>query len=647
MLRVIQSLSAKIVGMLLVFFLVALTAIGLTLSISWQLEGAAATINDAGSLRMRVYRIAHHLARADAEMRDPVVFAERLQYHLDGFETVLRQLGSVDPKRPLLVPRDDDIPADIRRLSEAWQDTIRPMLAELISNPDPDLLRARIASFDATASGFVAGIHDVVVKMEHSYAHNTNILRVSQVLLIVLAVIGTLVLIRFFFVLVIRPVTELSEGMRRMGQEDFAVRVPVLDQGEFGELSQGFNQMAAHLQELYATLEQRVEDKTRSLTETNRELQVLYTIGGVLHEQGDIDRLCHAFLQRVRAHFEATASSVRLLDSGGKHLCITVCEGLDPSFMDDEAALACHECLCGAALQGNATCFADPASADATMTLDTCLRAGFRAVSATTVTVNKRPIGVFNLYFDEPRALGESDRRLLETLGQQLGAAIDALRLQARDRELAVFEERNLLARELHDSIAQGLAFLNLQVQMLEDALARNASAEMRDILRMIRQGVQESYDDVRELLVHFRTRVRQEDLDAAIEAALRRLAEQTGISTDFELQGGGAPLDPETETQVLYIVQEALSNVRKHAGARSVTVRLRRGLEGLAVSIRDDGEGFDATQASQADVEDHIGLQVMRERALRIGAQFSVRASRGKGTEIRLELPRKHEETA
>lgn len=180
---------------------------------------------------------------------------------------------------------------------------------------------------------------------------------------------------------------------------------------------------------------------------------------------------------------------------------------------------------------------------------------------------------------------------------------------------------------------------------MLEGALERRDEAEMRDIVRMIRQGVQESYDDVRELLVHFRTRVSQQDLDAAIAASLRRLAEQTGISTDFDVQGDGAPLDPEAETQVLYIVQEALSNVRKHAGARSVTVWLRRGVDGLTVSVRDDGIGFEPGQEAAGEQGAHIGLEIMRERALRIGGQFAVRSTRGKGTEIRLDLPRKHKE--
>ncbi len=247
------------------------------------------------------------------------------------------------------------------------------------------------------------------------------------------------------------------------------------------------------------------------------------------------------------------------------------------------------------------------------------------------------------LYFDQSDAIGDADRQLLEALGQQLGIAIENQRLHARERELAVSEERNLLARELHDSIAQGLAFLNLQVQMLERALAENRAADVSTTVEMLRRGIQESYEDVRELLVHFRTRVEQQDLDAAIAAALRRLAEQTGIATDLDVQGDGAPLDPEAETQVLYIIQEALSNVRKHAGASTVSVGVRRGRDGLAVTVRDDGVGF-AEDRDASDSEAHIGLQIMRERAMRIGGRFAVRSSPGRGTEIRLELPRTNE---
>jgi len=643
-----QSLSAKITGILLVFFLVALAAIGLTLYISWQLEGAAAAINDSGSLRMRAWRIAHQLSRADTAMPERAAFSEALASELDDFERVLAGLGQGDPQRPLFIPRDTDIRSDVAGLEIFWATRIRPLLTDLIADPDPVRLRSQMPTLDRTVESFVAGINAVVLKMEHSYARNTNILRASQVLLIALAVIGTVVLTRFFFVTVIRPVAELQDGMKRMEQEDFNARVPVLAKDEFGDLSDGFNRMATHLQNLYATLGERVAMKTRSLEGKNRELEILYAISAFLRTPNDVDTLCHGFLQRVRHTLGADASSARLLDVDSQNLCLTVHEGLDDAFVESEAVLACGECLCGEAVNSNASILADVDAPTSVLTLDGCRRAGFRAVSATAITASKRVLGVFNLYFKHPQPLADSDRQMLETLGQQLGIAIENQRLHASDRELAVSEERNLLARELHDSIAQGLAFLNLQVQMLEQALAGGREGEARDTLAMIRQGVQESYDDVRELLVHFRTRVEQQDLDAAITAALRRVAEQTGIATDLDVQGDGAPLDPEAETQVLYIVQEALSNVRKHASARAVQVSVRRGMEGLTVAVRDDGVGFDEESAGQrAAGEAHIGLQIMRERAMRIGGQFAVRSSRGKGTEIRLELPRKNKENA
>lgn len=642
----VRKLSTKIISVLLIFFVIALTAIGVTLSISWQLEGSAAAINDTGGLRIRTYRIAHQLARADTEMRDPAAFSAMLKEELEGIETILRSLAEGDPQRPLFVPQDRGIPEDVVHFTDFWTSRIRPVLFVLIANPNPGILRRTMRDMDRNVRTFVDSVNAVVFKMEQSHVRKLNILRASQGLLVFLALIGTAILIRFFYSLVVRPVTELNKGMRRMGQDDFTARVPILTQDEFGELSEGFNTMASHLQDLYATLEERVADKTRTLTAKNRELEILYATSGFLHEPNDIDSLCRGFLEHVQSALGAAAGSVRLLDPDSENLYITVSEGLDETFLDREAILSCGSCLCTEAARRNLTVLVDVARPGAPMKMDTCRLAGFQAVSVATITANKRPIGVFNLYFTDPRPLDESDEQLLGTLGQLLGTAIESLRLQAHTRELAVFEERNLIARELHDSIAQALAFLNLQVQLLEQALETGDTEEMNGIVTMIRQGVQESYDDVRELMVHFRTRVEQQDLDAAIEAALGRLAQQTAIATHFDVQGDGAPLEPETETQMLYIVLEALSNVRKHARARSVTVRLRRSMEGLTVTIRDDGIGFDETDASPDEQQLHIGLEIMRERAMRIGGRFVVRSSRGRGSEIRLEIPRTHEET-
>ncbi|MDX5445274.1 MAG: type IV pili methyl-accepting chemotaxis transducer N-terminal domain-containing protein [Zoogloeaceae bacterium] len=639
-----NSLHFKITGILLVFFVAAFAAIGLTLFTSWHLKGAAAAINDAGSLRMGAYRVAYLVEQGESGALDSTSLSARLLAEMARYDLVLEGLLIGDPLRPLYVPRDDDITADLKALEQLWRGDIRPALARLAMAPEtaPD---ARSLALDA--EGLVARIDGIVRRMEHSYASEAAWLRGSQVLLVFLAIVGTVFLIRFFSVQVIQPVDELSRGLRKMENEDFGVRLPIQRHDELGEVTEGFNRMAAHLQHLYRTLEQRVQDKTESLTARNRELGILYSTISFLHEPQDIDSPCRGFLLRIRETMGASGAAIRLMDSGSENLYITYCEGLDEGFLDEETMISCADCLCGEASQRPVTIFARVDMPGPGVTRDTCNKAGFRAVTATTISANKRAIGVFNLFFDESHTLGEPDRKMLETLGEQLGVAIDNLRLQSRERELAVSEERNLLARELHDSIAQALAYMNLQLQMCEQALAADDTDEVRQSLVRIRQGVQESYDDVRELLVHFRSRVGQQDLETAIGAALRRLGEHGGVATHLDIDGGGAPLDSETETQVLYIVQEALSNVRKHARARSVQVWLHRGLDGLIVSVRDDGIGFDDTRAAtQDDSHAHIGLNVMRERAQRIGAGFTVHSKPGKGTEVRIELQRRHEET-
>lgn len=636
-----QKLSTKITGILVAFFCCALLAIGLTLYISWQLEGVAAAINDAGSLRMRTWHLAHDLARLpddQAARRDALA---GLLTEMNKLEEVQAGLMNGDPQRPLFIPRDRDIPASLARLGEHWQTRVRPLAETLVMAP-PAQRPTLLTELEATASGFVAEIDRLVHEMEASYGRNTAILRTSQVLLVVLAVIGTVVLIRFFFVAVIRPVDELQRGMQRMEGDDFAARVPVLTKDEFGDLSRGFNRMGEHLQSLYATLEERVESKTRVLAEKNRELAILYDISRFLNEPATIEDLSRGFLWRVKDTFGADAASVRLLERGSGNLYLTTQDGLDEGFLKREAVLRCGECLCGEAMESDVPVVGQLGGIiPVANRLGHCAQAGFATVYAIPANHNKRAVALFNLYFSARTELSPGDRALLESLGQHLALAIEHVRLQSREREMAVSEERNLMAQELHDSIAQGLAYLNLQAQMMDGALKSGKLDEANEVVELIRAGVQESYADVRELLQHFRARFDQPDLDSAIGAVLAKFSTQCDTGVDFSVHGAGPAFDAETETQVLYIVQEALSNVRKHAHARLVRVALCRDRDGLRVTVADDGVGFDMGADGGAGVGAQIGLHIMRERAARIGAALDIRSAPNQGVEVTLTLPR------
>ncbi len=638
------KLSRKIVGVLMVFLIVATLAIGLTLAISWQLEGVAAAINDGGSQRMRTYRIGHLMARGLESKAPGENLLRTLNDEVAQFDKVMRDLQLGDPARPLAAPRNPEVQKRLWEVEQTWGEFIRPLVRDYLAG-GREQREAALDGFDTELEPFVSRINVLVLSMENSYASDTNLLRTVQAVLVVMAMLGTFIMISFFVRLVIQPVNELHAGMRRMEADDLAVRVPVHSDDELGNLAQGFNQMAGHLQRVYGTLEERVEAETRRLAMRNRELSILYSVTALLSEPAPLSALCTGFLEQIKSALGADAGAVRLYEPNSQKLHLTTYDGLSADFVAHEAELNCGECLCGEVVQSGLPAAFDTARPPPGMKLRTCIREGFGTATAFSIVYDRQQLGVFNIYFRRPQAISEQEMRLLETLGQHLGVAIENQRLKSREKELAISEERNLLAQELHDSIAQGLAFLNIQVQLLQDSLKKNRLDEAMQTAGQLREGVQESYDDVRELLVHFRTRMDQADLDSAINTALEKFEGQTGIDTEFERLGSAPPLLPTDEIQIMHIVQESLSNIRKHAKATRVHVTVNRRHGHLQISVQDNGSGFDPETDPNVLSDRHVGLKIMRERAHRVGGECSITSKIGEGTRVLLNLPREARE--
>jgi two-component system nitrate/nitrite sensor histidine kinase NarX len=634
-----QKLSAKLVGIQVVFLAVALVSIGLTLVVSWRLEGSAAAINDAGSLRMRTYRLAYlaeELARGRPETADA---AALIRGDIVDFEAVAATLRTGDPGRPLFVPKTEAIARQFAEFDREWAG-LKPALDSAAEGVPAAVSRAQIERFVAVVNQFVA-------TLEQDIAHTTALLRTIQLALVALAIAGSIALIYLSFLFIIRPVHQIEDGLRRMAEGDLTARVPVQSRDEFGALAEGFNHMAAHLEESYRTLEGRVADKTRSLAEQNTRLATLYDMTAFLNAPNTQEELCRGFLRRLLVTTGAAAGAVRLVSREGDTLHLFVEEGLPSGFAEKEHCLQRGECACGeaAAKGAGVVHFLGGKRTPITMTLPHCREAGFGLVAAFPIAAQQHVLGIYNLFYREAREMSSEERHMLESLGQHLGVAVESLRLVSRERELAIAEERNLLAQELHDSIAQALAFLNLQVQMLRRSLAEARPDDATRILGEIQAGVQESYADVRELLVHFRTRVGEGDVEHSIRTMLAKFEHQTGITTEFRASGATVPLAPDDQLQAMHILQEALSNVRKHARATRVEVELARG-PGYTFVVRDNGRGFDPAQAPETTA-DHVGLRIMRERAARIGGTFSVRSRPGEGTEVVLALPVAQREAA
>jgi two-component system nitrate/nitrite sensor histidine kinase NarX len=624
-----RNLSAKLVGIQVFFLLVALVSIGLTLVVSWRLEGSAAAINDAGSLRMRTYRLAY---LAEEAMRPAPVVGSLIGNDLGTFERIVATLKAGDPTRPLFVSRTPAIDAQFARLAGEWA-SFRPALERAA--------RGEAAAIDRTqVERFVGVVNALVELIEADTAQATALLRWIQFALVALAIAGTSALIYLSFRVIIRPVHRLEGGLQRMAQGEFATRLPVESTDEFGALAAGFNDMAEHLEESYRHLETRVAEKTRNLAQQNARLATLYDMTTFLNAPTTQEDLCRGFLRRLLVTTGAAAGAVRLVSREGDTLHLFVEEGLPGGFAEKEHCLQKGECACGEAAAKSASVvhFMKGPKPPISVPLPHCREAGFAVVAAFPIAAHHQVLGIYNLFHREAHEIASEERHMLESLGQHLGVAIESLRLASSARELAIAEERNLLAQELHDSIAQALAFLNLQVQMLRQSLAGGRADEAAKALEEIQAGVQESYADVRELLVHFRTRLGEGDVEHGIRTLLAKFQQQTAIPAELHSSGATVPLAPDDQLQVMHILQEALSNVRKHSRAKRVDVVLTRG-PGYTFTVRDDGCGFDAG-AAEAAAGDHVGLKIMQERASRIGGALTVRSSRGAGTEVVLRLP-------
>ena len=618
-----NRLSTRIVISSVVALSLVLSMVGWTLWLSWQLAGTAAAINETGSLRMRANRIGLNLLRHDEAAQAQVVVDLREQGR------ILAHFAEDMPGRPLFLSTDAPLRQQFHAVTTRWDE-----LADLAHEA---LVEGDSTAYLAQLPGFVAEADRLVHVLEVGNASKTTRLRILQSVLIVMACLGTMAMIFLLYRWIIRPVQTLQGGIQRMAARDFSVRVPVNNTDELGVLAQGFNRMADELQSLYEDLGEHVRQKTAELERQNRQLSALYGMTAFLNKPNDIEALCRGFLQRVMDEFHAAAGSIRVLDPSGERLHIVVSLGFSSALQESEHCMRTDACFCGEATQRGTMIIRDFRKLPRPEEIG-CMRDGFQAVSVFQIVTPEATLGTFSLHFRERTTMSPRELQLLEMLGQHLGAALDNQRLSIKARQLAVAEERNLVAQGLHDSLAQGLNFLNLQTQMLGSAVQQRRWDEVEEIVPLLKTGVSESYQDVRELLQNFRTRLGEESLRKAVDDTIGRFRRQTGLNVELHLDDrDGAPLHPDQQLQVLFILQEALSNVRKHAYASKVTVRIDNHRD-FGMSIRDDGEGYDPQEVAERS-ETHVGLSIMRERAARLGGQLQMCSAPGQGTEVSLYL--------
>jgi signal transduction histidine kinase len=232
----------------------------------------------------------------------------------------------------------------------------------------------------------------------------------------------------------------------------------------------------------------------------------------------------------------------------------------------------------------------------------------------------------------------DSDQQLIEMLAVHAAIAIDKTRLYERSRELSIVEERNRLARELHDSVTQKLFGVTLTAESAATVIERD-TAEAKAQIQRLQQLAREAMEELRSLIFELRPpEVETEGLATALRKHVDVLQRVHGHAVKLRLEGD-APPNGSADAEVLRIAQEALQNALRHAGAQHVDVRLEADDGRLRLAVADDGEGFDPSDPALR--ARRLGLTSMEERARALGGRLTIESRPGTGTTVSLEVPR------
>lgn len=337
----------------------------------------------------------------------------------------------------------------------------------------------------------------------------------------------------------------------------------------------------------------------------------------------------------------ASAASVRVLEDDTHQLRLVGAVGIPASLWECSRSVADSCGVCGDTIDSDDARWS-PAACDCVREIRKCAGAGQghrHRVFAVPLHYRGGACGVLNLFLPDEREPPAALSPLLAALGNMLGLSLENALLTQKNLQASVTHERQMLANEVHDSLAQNLTSMRMRTVLLHDAIERRDDGRAFKYLGEIHDSLAVSHRRVRELITHFRSQMDPRGLVHALNEAGAALEEPGGTEFRFDNRIDQLQLSSEQEMQVFHIAREALANIAKHARARHCRLSLeeRRGV--FLVTVEDDGVGLAANRDAIAD-HGHFGLNIMQERAERLGGRIDIDSPGGAGTRIRLSFP-------
>lgn len=555
--------------------------------LSESIGGDAEAINRAGSLRMQSYRLSVHLnARESGPASINLPPGSQLDELIEEFS---RSIQSRSLSRAITGN------ARLRELygkaTAKWQNLMRPLIEQ-----EPPQRRA----FNFEVPPFVALLDEFVHELQLASERKLSYIRAFQISSLFITVLTAFVITFSSHNKLVVPLQQLIAMAQRIGKGNFEGCSSIAGNNELGLLAKTLDTMNLELSGLYKNLEDKVETKTEELSQSNSNLALLFNIAKRLYKTTDdpvpaIDELLDEIRQTLGVHSVSICLFQPEDGSSKAHTILTSEVTGIPSYC---VSPNCNDCL--------------------------MFKPGHQQlIHAFTIQTESITFGTLHVQTIDDQPLSDWQERIFTTLADFFAVALNLNKLGSKQARIALMEERAVIARELHDSLAQALSYQKIQLALLKKQLSAQYPPEtIETTIEEIQDGLSSAYRHLRELLSTFRMRLDVSGLAAGIQATIDEFSRYSDLELSLRYELQHCPLTPNEEIHCLQIVRESISNVIKHANARQCRVTLYQDGQGTAhILVEDDGVGFDPS----ADYSGHYGLLILKERTESLSGNLSI----------------------
>ena len=580
------SIINQIAILMLLFTLLGVIGMAISNHIILSVQGNAHAINKSGSLRMQSFRLLSSLPLNEYNRN----YINELENDLQS-DVLLQAINTSSLKTQY---------AD---LNDYWQHILKPALinAKIHNQTKEEVVN------------FVSQLDELVLGIDQLTEQKIRLVAYTQLIFITLTLLLLFGSVWHFRRRLLLPWQQLMQMADLIGHGNFSTRFNQQDHhDEIATLGIALNTMSEELSTLYNELETRVKEKTHDLQQKNQVLSYLYHSSQQLHSQAPLCTRLKQILFALQHIIPDAYFQIRLYEDNHHTLFNEV--SIAPYSRPDHCAEdCCQHC-------GEVPSIALPLNSEWLQW---------------ELTDQIHRYGLFVMQLPENSTLTDEQKNLMLLLTKQISAMLAMEQQNEQQQQLLLMDERSAIARELHDSIAQSLSCLKMQVsylQMQSGALPENC----QKMLKEMRAELNVAYRQLRELLTTFRLKLTEPGLLAALEGTLNEFNQRLGFTVNFDYQLPAKCVNSHQSIHVVQIVREALNNILQHANANwaEVALSLDNGIINLKIS--DNGEGI----GPNPEKLNHYGLIIMRERANSLNGSYTIKVREQGGTQVLVKFP-------